>query len=34
MGAKLAEQSDQIAELTAQVAALSVKPEKQEKPET
>jgi len=33
MGAKLAEQSDQIAELTAQVAALSVKPEKQEKPE-
>jgi hypothetical protein len=33
MGAKLAEQSDQIAELTAQVAALSIKPEKQEKPE-
>jgi len=34
MGAKLAEQSDQIAELTAQVAALSIKPEKQEKPVT
>jgi hypothetical protein len=33
MGAKLAEQSDQIAELTAQVAALSIKLEKQEKPE-
>jgi len=33
MGAKLAEQSDQIAELTAQVAALSIKPEKQETPE-